>query len=99
MSPFQVKGSRRQNWSCKFTKFNDLSNSVVRWNEAWESAKIRGRFLSIPRLVFLGSDSYEARPPKTQPTRMRINKTSFAVRVAQQEHGPLAKLRFTLSAY
>src|SRR5712671_4231629 len=24
MSPFQVKASRMQNWSCKFTKFNDL---------------------------------------------------------------------------
>src|SRR5712671_5085942 len=25
MSPFQVKASRMQNWSCKFTKFNDLA--------------------------------------------------------------------------
>jgi hypothetical protein len=28
-----------QNWSCKFTKFNDLSNSLAAWKDAWESAK------------------------------------------------------------
>src|ERR1700738_2673508 len=30
MSPSQVRASRMQNWSCKFTKFNELSKFIGR---------------------------------------------------------------------
>src|ERR1700730_9165724 len=41
MSPRQAKASRMQNWSCEFTRFNDLNKFVGRWKEAF-----RGRFRS-----------------------------------------------------
>src|SRR5258708_36245445 len=50
MSPFQGKASRMRNWSCKFTKFNELEQ--VHWpmeRSMGIGKNSRGRFLSNPK--------------------------------------------------
>src|SRR5260370_36640942 len=97
MSPFQVKASRMQNWSCKFTKFNDLSKFIARWKEAWESAKIRApgscRFHLLRHTGF--KVKYLAEPPRPEPatsclTGGRSNQLNYAHANANHQRHPLA---------
>jgi hypothetical protein len=67
-----------QNWRCKFTKFNDLSNSLAAWKDAWESAKFVWAFpgnvaceANIPRFPLTAKTAkllYPSWPPDTAET-------------------------------
>src|SRR5712691_5416056 len=96
MSPFQVKASRMQNWSCKFTKFNDLSKFIARWKEAWESQKFaRGpcRFHFVRHTGF--KVKYLAEPTAPEPatsclTGGRSNQLNYAPAKSNRQRLPVS---------